>query len=294
MDRLNSIGFVWDIRLVDWDIRYKQLVEYKRTHGNCSVPRKYELNKELGRWVSNQVRHKCGDSLHKDRIAKLESIGFVWGRRLADWHNRFEQLVEYKRTHGNCGVPSHYQSNLELGRWVSLQRLLEVKNSLSKDRVARLESIGFTFGAGHEANKSDDWDSFFEELRDYLRNHAGDCNVPEPYRLNPSLGEWVNKQRHDYSLKCGGDQSAMTPEHEAKLNVLGFLWVKTKSSVGSKDNNNLLSPDKVTSKLLPMNRQRTSFAISTEVRSNDTSWRSGDHEGEPSSPAADFKKRRVG
>jgi hypothetical protein len=196
------------------------------------VPKKYECNPELGRWVVNQRFLKKGkDSLHKDRVAKLESIGFVWDKRNGDWDFRFEQLVEYKRTHGNSDVPFHYELNQELGRWVVNQRYLVGKNSLRKDRAAKLESIGFTF-AGQEANKSDDWVSFFEELRDYLRVH-GDCNVPEKYDLNPSFGEWVRKQRDDYSLQCGGHQSAMTAEREAKLNVLGFSWVSRHSPAGS-------------------------------------------------------------
>jgi hypothetical protein len=85
---------------------------------------------------------------------------------------------------------------------------------------------------------------------------AGDSNVPERHRLNPSLGEWVRKQRHDYSLKCGGDQSAMIAKHEAKLNTLGFSWVERKSSAGSNNknnNNNVIFPDKVITKNLPMN-----------------------------------------
>jgi hypothetical protein len=209
--------------------------------------------------------------LCKDRQAKLESIGFRFGRKF-DWDTRFEQLVQYKRLHGNCDVPSRYKLNPQLGGWVFEQRRCRNgKYSLRKDRRAKLESIGFMFVQG---KKSDGWDTFFEDLRDYLRKH-GDCDVPEKYCLHPLLGTWVRKQRHDYSLKCGGDQSAMTAEHEAKLNVLGFSWVK--SSTGSNDNNNnVLCPDEVKSKSLLMKRQRTTHDIPTEVRSNGFSSRDGD------------------
>jgi hypothetical protein len=51
----------------------------------------------------------------------------------------------------------------------------------------------------------------------------------------------------------------------------------------------------VTNESLPINRQRTSLDISTEVRSNDSSWRDGGYEGDTSSPpAGGFKKRKVG
>jgi hypothetical protein len=87
----------------------------------------------------------------------------------------------------------------------------------------------------------------------------------------------------------------MTAEKEAKLNVLGFSWVKRQSPAGSNDdNNNVICPDEVTSESLPMKRQRTSDDIPNEVRSNDSSWRLGDYEGGTLSPAADgFKTRNV-
>jgi hypothetical protein len=116
-DKLNLIGFVWDRRLVDWDTRFEQLCQYERAHGNCDVPQSYELNKELGHWVSNQRFFKGKHSLPKGREVKLESIGFVWDKRNTDWDIRFEQLVKYKRTHGDCEVPTHYELNQELGRW---------------------------------------------------------------------------------------------------------------------------------------------------------------------------------
>jgi hypothetical protein len=59
--------------------------------------------------------------------------------------------------------------------------------------------------------------------------------------------EWVKNQRHDYSLRCGGDKNAMTAEHEAKLNVLGFLWEKRESPLVASNDNNVLCPDEVTS-----------------------------------------------
>jgi hypothetical protein len=271
--KLDSIGFVWAGTRVGWDTRFEELVGYKRVYGHCDLREKDELNNGLGRWVREQCFLDSKKLLRKDRVAKLDSIGFGWARRHSrhvSWEIRFQQLVEYKQTYGNCEPPKKYEHNMELGRWVKNQRYLEGKNSMPKYHRAKLESIGFRFATG-QGKKSDGWDAFFEELRDYLRNH-GDCNVPEEYRLNPSLSLWVRKQRHDYSLKCGGDQGAMAAEHEAKLNVLGFSWAKRQSSVGSNDNNNnVLCPDKVTSEsLTPMTRQRTSHDIPTEVRSNES------------------------
>jgi hypothetical protein len=153
-----------------WNTRFEQLVEYERTHGNCDVPRNYERNQELASWVHNQLVFNSRKSLPKDhRVAKLESIGFDWDRRTTVWDIRFEQLVEYNQIHGNCAVPTRYEPNEELGCWVvNLRRYLDGTHSMPKDRVAKLESLGFMFAdtttadttAGHS------WDFFFEELRE--------------------------------------------------------------------------------------------------------------------------------
>jgi hypothetical protein len=143
-DMSNRIGVVMsDSHTKIWEVRFQQLLEYKEIKGNCEVPAKYKLNLRLGPWVARQRCLKGKNTLRKGREAKLESIGFVWDKRNTNWDMRFEQLVEYKRTHGDCGVPFHYELNQELGRWISTQRTLEGKDSLHKDRVAKLESIGF-------------------------------------------------------------------------------------------------------------------------------------------------------
>jgi hypothetical protein len=35
-----------------WEFRFQQLLEYQAQFGNCNVPRKWEVNRSLGKWVS--------------------------------------------------------------------------------------------------------------------------------------------------------------------------------------------------------------------------------------------------
>lgn len=39
------------------------------------------------------------------------------------------------------------------------------------------------------------------------------------------LGRWVNKQRHEMTLKLRGEKSQLTDERETRLNEIGFRWV---------------------------------------------------------------------
>lgn len=84
---LQSIGFVWAKRKgqATWDTKYKQLLEYKDTFGDCLIPTKYTKNPALGRWVSTQREHyrmwKAGDPKSKmtdEKARALDEIGFVW------------------------------------------------------------------------------------------------------------------------------------------------------------------------------------------------------------------------
>jgi hypothetical protein len=52
--RLNAIGFVWSASDARWTARYHDLLQYKKTHGHCCVPRRYPPNRSLGYWVANQ------------------------------------------------------------------------------------------------------------------------------------------------------------------------------------------------------------------------------------------------
>ena len=54
------------------------------------------------------------------------------------------------------------------------------------------------------------------ELEEYRREH-GHCSVPRRYRENPSLANWVNKQRQNYRKRMNGGKSPLT-----EVGVVGF------------------------------------------------------------------------
>ena len=259
--RLNSIGFVWKLRatpiLVDWEVRFQQLVEYKRVYGNCNVPQHYQPNPQLRTWVMNQRTRK--ETMSENKRNQLNSIGFVWKFRATpiyvDWGVLFQQLVEYKRVHSNCNVWTHDKANKQLGRWVSNQRTN--KETMSENKRNQLDSIGFVWrltaarpkqqrqvrpstverpkkkkiklddeasqedmGSGHEA-----WDSYFEQLCEFVKTYKH-CNIPLQHS---EFGRWAEEQRQLYERKQigRGMESNLTDEQEAKLMVVGFDFVRT-------------------------------------------------------------------
>ena len=238
--RLNSIGFTWKIRAtpirVDWEVRFQQLVDYKRVHRHCIVPQHYKANRHLGRWVHYQRTKK--ETMSENRRNQLNSIGFVWRLKTRRpkqqprvrpstvedpkkkkarsdkeaWEVRFQQLVEYKRIHGNCNVPCKYNANPQLGSWVNSQGTKE--ETMSEERREKLNSIGFTW-KGRQGLIPVDWEIRFKQLLDYKRIH-GNCNVPGVYKSFPQLGSWVAAQRQS--------KETMSENRRNQLNSIGFVW----------------------------------------------------------------------
>ena len=69
----------------------------------------------------------------------------------------------------------------------------------------------------------DTWQHHFNELKEY-REEYGDCNVPQQWRENRQLGEWVSTQRDHYRLYQEGKKSQMTEERMQALEDIGFSW----------------------------------------------------------------------
>jgi len=121
---------------------FEELRKFKEREGHCNVPSKFSDNPELGIWVSNQRANRL--KMSKERASKLDSIGFTWGIKLdARWEIMFDELRKFKARKGHCKVPLSYSENPKLGKWVSKQRERRLKTS--KERAAKLDSIGFTW-----------------------------------------------------------------------------------------------------------------------------------------------------
>ena len=56
-----------------------RLKEYKEKHGSCKVGNDKE-DSRLRNWIASQKAAYTKNALPEDRIAKLEALGFEWGR----------------------------------------------------------------------------------------------------------------------------------------------------------------------------------------------------------------------
>eukprot|EP00978_Attheya_sp_CCMP212_P002082 scaffold4310_cov42-Attheya_sp.AAC.1 len=150
--RLNDLEFVWDSNQMRWDTMVNHMKEFIRVHGRVRVPDKYVTadGVQLGWWARTQKTARKGKNNHlltPERVAELDSFGFVWASALEEqWNIMFTRLWQFKQQYGHCNVPKSFKgygdNDPHLGSWVFRQRR-NTADSLSLERKEKLDSIGF-------------------------------------------------------------------------------------------------------------------------------------------------------
>jgi superfamily II DNA or RNA helicase len=208
-ERLNELGFVWDVLETAWEKGFSSLKNFYEREGHCRVLSGYKENEfNLGNWVSNQRSKKQG--LSAERLKRLNELGFVWDTNETAWEEGFSSLKLFRERERHCRVLSGYKENeFNLGNWVSSQR--QSKETLSPERLLRLNDLGFVWEV-LETN----WDQGFGYLK-IFSEREGHCRVSQGHKENGfSLGIWVGTQR---TRKQG-----LSAERLKRLNELGFVW----------------------------------------------------------------------
>eukprot|EP00536_Pseudo-nitzschia_multiseries_P004501 jgi/Psemu1/188280/e_gw1.75.69.1 len=90
---------------------YQRLVAHKKKHNTTIVPKRCKEDPQLGLWVDIQ-RQICKK---KDRIDRLNKIGFVWNKYEDQWENMYQRLVAHKKKHNTTNVPKRCKEDPQLG-----------------------------------------------------------------------------------------------------------------------------------------------------------------------------------
>lgn len=230
--KLLSIGFEFQIESAmhkkSWDDRFGQLLDYRRKFGNCNVEFVDPMVKASGKMGDGGA----GDTTNDGSLAEGE-LGSAKGEFMNE-----EEVVKAPCPDGICDSAIDRRA---FGRWVKMQRAEFVKymhgkkaKSLDKNRIRRLNEIGFDWGYAVEAAKREPtpsrgklnrvaWDTRFSQLCEYLAEH-GSTRVPQLWKPNPQLASWVAEQRKQYRLRSQGRPNSMTDERIVRLESVEFEW----------------------------------------------------------------------
>jgi superfamily II DNA or RNA helicase len=209
LSQLNSIGFSWDPFAEQWEQGFRALQNFKETRGHCRVDSKFSVNGfNLGTWVNSQRQKK--DQLTKDRLKRLNSLGFDWDPFTNKWAKGFEALQKFIKREGHTRVDrEHLEDGLKLATWIRGQRAN--KSRLKPEQIKRLVALNFTWDPFAEK-----WEEAFSALKKFQKRE-GHCRVTRFMILyGIRLGQWVSSQR--------SGKANLTPARIERLNSIGFIW----------------------------------------------------------------------
>ena len=200
-DYIKDIESLWNLNDNIWDIHFSKLTQYLLDNNG-----QYPLQKiPLGKWVHNQRQNRKKGIVSQNRIDKLDSIGFDWAQFDNLWDSRFIELTQYLLDNNG----QHPTSKTQLGTWVNTQQKSKKKSTLLQERIEKLDSIGFDWGA----TQDESWDTRFQELKQYLLDQNGQYPA-----FKTQLGHWVIVQRQHKK------KSRLSQERIDRLDSIGFDW----------------------------------------------------------------------
>jgi hypothetical protein len=156
--RLDQLGFEWKPEHTvggndaKWEMRFAELTAYHQRSGHCLVPARWSENPALSCWVQLQRTCRRNGLLKPERIARLDSLGFLWnvvGCPDETWNVRFAELAAFQKRFGHCLVPNYWPENPALALWVNRERMrFSHTRQRQPERIVRLDAIHFVWTGG--------------------------------------------------------------------------------------------------------------------------------------------------
>jgi superfamily II DNA or RNA helicase len=211
-DRLNRLGFIWDLKEWQFDLWVSLLRQYVSRYGHAGVPYSHkEDGEKLGQWVANIRSRK--DRLTDSMRNALDAVGFIWNPKDVRWNENYGALKFYLANGGDVAVPKGtVQNDINLHNFVEVQRRKRQNGTLPSRQLEMLERLNLLWNP-----QRDQFELMFSLLTKYHAKH-GHCEVPKAFVASGgyALGEWVIRQR---ALK-----EKIPLDRRTRLDQLGFVW----------------------------------------------------------------------
>jgi hypothetical protein len=79
MERLDAIGFIWNVLDTKWQAQFDALERFQKQYGHCSVTNRHEAEfLGLYWWIRTQRERRERGEMDGDQMEQLDSIGFFW------------------------------------------------------------------------------------------------------------------------------------------------------------------------------------------------------------------------
>jgi len=231
-----------------WDERFEFAKAYYEHHGHLRVvitfktKDGYSYDKDgfkLGKWISRQrYQHKIKE-LTPVHYEKLKSIGMIFeDLNKLDWetfYNLAQVYLEHHRqlpgTH-DFKTKNGYEYDKDgknLGAWFHVQRLNYNNNTLSQERMEKMDRLFKKFNQiqmKQQDKTNIEWDKMYELAKAYYE-YYGRLNMPIKFstkngydydKKGKNLGVWIREQRQLYR------RGLLTEEQIKKLEQIKMVF----------------------------------------------------------------------
>ncbi|CAB9500500.1 Helicase associated domain [Seminavis robusta] len=178
--KLDALQFVWKLserekpprkskaNLDQWKKQYDALCLFKAEFGHTNVPKTYEKDPSLGKWVSKQRLQNNRNLLDKDRKKLLDDVGFVFSfqaqKKQQEWNRMYELLKACQASAGtsNGSSPTEFQvpktgpDASSVARWVQRQREKYRQDKMDPGREVLLRKLNFPFPEQENTDENSD------------------------------------------------------------------------------------------------------------------------------------------
>ncbi|MDP4283714.1 MAG: Helicase associated domain protein [Bacteroidota bacterium] len=229
IEKLNELGFEWNVGTPDWDERFSELKQYYEINGNTNI--KVTENQTLFYWCYRQRKNK--KELEQEQIQKLNSIDFVFDLQKTKNEELFLEKVstlkEYYDTKasGECDVTKETLRKIQ--KWESAFRVAYRENNLSDEYFEMLSAIDFNFS--QENSEEEIWIEYFNELQQYYDQYNSFI-IPNEYEFL-KLKRWITYQRGLHN------KNKLREDRKQKLQGLGYDFTDSYKTVSIKTKENI-------------------------------------------------------
>lgn len=214
IDKLDSIGFCWNLLDEAFLYQLEKLKEYYKTHNKFMLLNRNK-NKKLSIWCTKIREDMKNGKLEDWKIEKLKEIGFPFNPYTAYFEAGCNYFAEYIKNNGEISIPDGYQiDGFNLGSWISSQKNKYRRNELTDNEKNRLNEVGFCF-----STNNDIFDKKFELLIEYMKINHCNSDIPQAtiYK-GEKIGVFVSSMRAAYKNK------SISNYRKEKLQSIGFIW----------------------------------------------------------------------
>ena len=232
IERLTAIGMDWGDRQKkiissSYDTGFQHLEAYIAEHGIDAVTGLIvcEDGYKLGVWIANcKSKYRAG-KLAKKHIKHFEELGITLEKEDI-WSERADEVEKYFKEHKTTSIPTGYigVSGFDLHSWLEDQKKFYRKGTLSPERKARLDKMGYPFrsdGKRRDESRFEKWLKSYTTIREYSEAHPGETISKDLVYKGVKIISWISNQQQRYK-KGLVDEKRLALLRELRVNSYRF------------------------------------------------------------------------